>query len=83
MDNEDELLDTDVMKEELRQALESVPLPIDLEGSELNHAAYTVSELRISPDHIDSVSPEQVALCYRVVKYLELNGGKWPDKFRM
>jgi hypothetical protein len=76
MDNEDELLDTDVMKEELRQALESVPLPIDLEGSELNHAAYTVSELRISPDHIDSVSPEQV-------KYLELNGGKWPDKFRM
>jgi hypothetical protein len=48
----------------------------------LNEATYTMSECGQWPDNVDSVSPEQVILCWQLVEWLR-GHEYFPTGFRM
>lgn len=50
-------------------------------GNELAEALYSISELSMWPDSIDSVSEEQALMCWQLVERLRTQ--KLPDELRM
>ena len=54
---------------------------IDTDYMDIEEALYTMSELNMWPDGVDSVSPEQALLCWKLVEYLTMN--RFPEKYRM
>lgn len=72
--------------DEKRQALEAwigvkgVPTAF-AEAKDLAEALHSASELRLWPDNVDSVSPEQAMTCWQLVERLRTE--RLPDYLRM
>jgi hypothetical protein len=62
-------------------ARQTAHIPVSLK--ELAEAAYTVSEGGQWPDGVDSVSSNQILLCWQLVEWIKANGGKLPDGYRL
>jgi len=51
----------------------------DIIDHELNNLMYTMAELNMFPDNVDSVSEEQAILIWQAVEALIKNKGNLPD----
>ena len=54
----------------------------DVDERSLNELAYTLSETELLPDEVDSISPEQLLLCWQAVEWLRRQGSL-PEEYRM
>jgi hypothetical protein len=67
-------------EEQLREFIGTDP-PILNNIADLSEALYSISELGMWPDAVDSVSPEQAILCWRLIE--RLSSDRLPDELRM
>ena len=65
----------------LGTAIETVPVE-NIDTRDLNELAFTLSETGLLPDEVDSISSEQLQLCWRAVEWLRRQGS-FPDEYRM
>lgn len=55
--------------------------PMLTETTDLSEALYTISELRLWPDQVDTVSCEQALLCWKIIE--KLRTAEFPDSLRI
>jgi hypothetical protein len=51
-------------------------------SKDIGEALYTLSEAGAWPDYVDSVSPEQAIICWKIVERIGL-AGKLPKMFKL
>lgn len=70
----------DEKREDMREFVGS-DHPVLNHAPDLNEALYTMSELGLWPDSVDSVSEAQAVLCWRLIE--RLTSDRLPDNLKM
>lgn len=71
----------DEHKKSVQDYIDKVQVP-NINEFSLGELLYTMSELRLFPDGVDSVSIEQALLCWQIVQQ-NIHNTPFPDELRM
>jgi hypothetical protein len=75
-------MDWDVKRDKILEFVEQTPEPHVNSGA-LSEALYSMSEMGLWPDEVDSVSHDQAIRIYKLVTAIMKNNNKFPDDLRM
>ena len=74
-------MDREEHQQKVADYFNTLEIPIDINFRNLNEALYSVSELYIWPDDVDSVSDNQALLCWCIIEKIRKDG--FPEELRM